>query len=143
MSRNIFTQQIFQINSDDSFNELALGIFRYQYQNNAVYHQFVDRLNVKISKVDHYHKIPFLPIDFFKSHQITTGIEKVAGFFSSSGTTGKLTSRHYYADLDLYEKSFSKSFELVYGKVTDYCIWLCFPPISKEMIRRWFTWLTI
>jgi phenylacetate-coenzyme A ligase PaaK-like adenylate-forming protein len=127
MSRNIFLQQIFQINSDDSFNELALGIFRYQYQNNAVYHQFVDKLNVKISKVDHYHKIPFLPIDFFKNHQVTTGIEKVAGFFSSSGTTGKLTSRHYYADLDLYEQSSTKSFGLVYGKITDYCILALLP----------------
>jgi len=127
MNRNTFIQQIFKINSDDSFNELALGIFRYQYQNNVVYHQFVDKLNVKISKVDHYLKIPFLPIDFFKSHQVTSGIEKAAGFFSSSGTTGKLTSRHYYADLELYEQSFSKSFERVYGKVTDYCILALLP----------------
>jgi len=127
MNRNNFISQIFQINSDDSFNELALGIFRYQYQNNAVYHQFVDRLNVKISKVDHYQNIPFLPIGFFKTHQVVSFKEKIVGFFSSSGTTGELTSRHYYAGLDLYEKSFTKSFELVFGKITDYCILALLP----------------
>ncbi len=127
MNRNKFIQQIFQINSNDTLNDVALGIFRYQYQNNPIYSEFVDKLNVKISKVDHYLKIPFLPITFFKTHRIISGIKQPGGFFSSSGTTGEITSRHFYTNLALYEKSFTMHFEQVYGKIADYCIFALLP----------------
>lgn len=48
--------------------------------------------------------------------------ENAAMVFESSGTTGSVTSRHYVADLDVYEQSFVKGFELFYGPVSDYTI---------------------
>ena len=127
MNRNKLIQQTFQINSDDTLNDQALRIFRYQYQNNPIYSDFVDKLKVKINRVDHYLKIPFLPIGFFKTHRIITTKEQIAGFFSSSGTTGDTVSKHFYTDLALYERSFTTHFEQVYGKVTDYCILALLP----------------
>jgi phenylacetate-coenzyme A ligase PaaK-like adenylate-forming protein len=66
--------------------------------------------------------IPFLPIQFFKTHQVITGEKEPHIIFSSSGTTGSTTSKHYVHDLKLYEQSFTKAFELQYGQPTDYVI---------------------
>jgi phenylacetate-coenzyme A ligase PaaK-like adenylate-forming protein len=127
MNRNKLIHQTFQINSDDTLNDQALVIFRYQYQNNPVYSEFVDRLKVKINQVDHYLKIPFLPIGFFKTHQVVSFKEKIAGFFSSSGTTGDTVSKHFYTDAALYKKSFTTHFEQVYGKISGYYILALLP----------------
>lgn len=127
MNRNKLIHQTFQINSDDTLNDQALVIFRYQFQNNPVYSEFVDRLKVKINQVDHYLKIPFFPIGFFKTHRIISGKEQIAGFFSSSGTTGDMVSKHFYTNPALYEKSFTTHFERVYGKISDYFILALLP----------------
>jgi phenylacetate-coenzyme A ligase PaaK-like adenylate-forming protein len=67
------------------------------------------------------YEIPFLPIEFFKTQQLICNGQKIEEIFLSSGTTGD-QSRHLVSDLSIYQKSFSKSFELFYGEITDYCI---------------------
>ena len=64
--------KIFEIKTDSEFNEIALEIFHLQYANNNVYHQYADLNNMRINEIDHYKKIPFLPIELFKSHRITS-----------------------------------------------------------------------
>jgi phenylacetate-coenzyme A ligase PaaK-like adenylate-forming protein len=129
---NEFTNLIFNISNDDSFNDVAVKIFRYQYENNPVYARFADYLKIVPKAIDHYTQIPFLPIEFFKNHQIITGNFQPAGFFQSSGTTQSKFSRHYYSDLKIYETSFIKNFELAYGSVSEYCLLALLPSYLEQ-----------
>ncbi|MEE4197609.1 MAG: acyltransferase [Bacteroidales bacterium] len=120
-------EEIFTLEDNTRFNDLALKIFNYQAENNPVYKEFLYHLGVNLSSVDHYTKIPFLPISFFKSHRVLTFPEKHETVFYSSGTTGKTRSKHYIKELKLYEKSFRETFTRFYGKVEDYCILALLP----------------
>ncbi len=104
------------------FEKLALDLFHFQYENNAVYKQYTDALNVDPQTVSGIGKIPFLPIRFFKSHIVTNTIFEPSIVFESSGTTGSVNSRHYLKDVDIYKDSFTRGFEHVYGPVKDWCI---------------------
>lgn len=104
------------------FQPLALEIFHYQYQYNAVYRSFVGALKIKTSAVDSLEKIPFLPISFFKSEEIKTGEFSPELIFESSGTTGSERSRHFLKDRVLYTKNFIQTFEKNYGPVQEWCI---------------------
>ena len=110
---------IFSINAQ-SFQQTAGDIFQFQYQNNAVYAQWCDL----ISSFSHQPSIqfPFLPISFFKSHQVTTTLFEPQQIFESSGTTQTINSRHLVKDIGLYKQSFSKAFEIFYGDITKWCV---------------------
>ncbi|MEO9892162.1 acyl transferase [Aurantibacter sp.] len=118
---------IFNINSDVEFEKIALEIFKYQYQNNTVYNQFCTHLNRTAITVKKLADIPFLPISFFKSKQVLTSNLKPEITFTSSGTTGTETSKHYVPDLNLYKKSYLTAFEHFYGPVSDYCVLALLP----------------
>lgn len=106
----------------ESFNELAVAVFHFQYQHNELYRQYCDTLGINITTVGSLQNIPFLPIDFFKSHQvITTGFTPEA-IFESSGTTATVSSKHLVKDMALYKKSFMKGFTKFYGNPADKCI---------------------
>ena len=114
------TEKIFQIRNQFDFTSLALEIFQFQYKNNKVYQQFVDALNVNPAVVDQIEKIPFLPIEFFKSHQVVSGDFQEETIFTSSGTTGIQTSKHFVKSLELYEKSVLDGFRVFFGEPEDY-----------------------
>lgn len=97
-------------------------MFRFQYEHNMVYQQFCNHLNIQVENVSLLEDIPFLPISFFKTHKVKTSTFKEEIIFTSSGTTGKSTSKHFVKDIALYEKSFETCFELFYGKPEKYCI---------------------
>ena len=118
---------IFSIKSSDEFERLAIEIFRYQYENTEVYRKFCNLLKVAPSTVKKIENIPFLPIQFFKSHRvISKGVSETITF-TSSGTTGSITSKHHVSDLSLYEKSFLTAFELSYGNPSQYAILALLP----------------
>lgn len=127
-----FEKRIFSISSSNSFNELAIDIFHFQYKNNTVYRNFVDYIGIKPSGVNHYLKIPFLPIEFFKDQKIVTGDFREETIFTSSGTTGQNASRHYIRSLNLYEQSFILNFEQQFGKVEDYIILALLPSYLEQ-----------
>lgn len=116
-----WNHKVFTVN-EQGFKPLALEIFRFQYSNNPVYRQYVDALHVHVSRVDSVHRIPFLPIRFFKSHTVQTTEFDPAVIFESSGTTGSINSRHIVKDTRLYHESFTRTFELFYGPVKDWCV---------------------
>jgi phenylacetate-coenzyme A ligase PaaK-like adenylate-forming protein len=121
------SEKIFKKKSSERFNETALEIFRYQVQTNKVYKTFVERLNLRPEKIKTIEQIPFLPIEFFKSHVVISGEKTPEHWFESSGTTGSAISRHYYQDTFFYMKSFMASFQKFYGNVNDYCILALLP----------------
>lgn len=113
---------IFNIQTAVEFNAIAIQVFQFQYANNSVYREFCDHLNVDFQKISDYKDIPFLPIEFFKTKQVVAFNGAPEKVFLSSGTTGTVQSKHYVKHLSLYEKSFTKAFELQYGSISDYLV---------------------
>lgn len=121
-------KQIFEIKSEFDFIEATISIFQYQYKNNLIYKTYVDSLGIKPESIIKINDIPFLPIEFFKSKNIICGeIKPDAICFSSSGTTGQITSKHYVNSISIYQESFSKGFQLFYGDIKDYCVLALLP----------------
>lgn len=106
----------------ESFPSLALDVFAFQYNNNAVYQQYCDAIGKTPASVTTINSIPFLPIVFFKTHRITTTSFAPQAIFESSGTTNTINSSHYIKDTSLYEKSFLQTFSQFYGDISDWCI---------------------
>ena len=106
----ITANDIFTISSQKQFEKIALKVFRFQYENNKVYHDFCDFLKVNPQQVKSLQQIPFLPIQFFKSHEVVSNSNPAEVTFTSSGTTGMITSRHFVTDVSLYEESYRKAF---------------------------------
>lgn len=117
---------IFNIRTAKDFEELAFEIFRFQFENNSVYRSYCDLLYKNPSDIKQLKDIPFLPIQFFKSHSILSSNKPVIKTFSSSGTTGNI-SKHLITDLELYKHSFSEGFRNTYGKIEDYTILALLP----------------
>ncbi len=116
LEHKIFTSE------DTGFEELALALFQFQYNQNPVYKEYVNLLEIDPYTVLALDKIPFLPIDFFKTHRVSTTEFREDAVFESSGTTQSTPGRHFVKNLSIYHQSFSKGFERFYGPVSDWCI---------------------
>lgn len=115
--------KIFDSALDSHFEEVALEVFHYQYQQIPIYQAFCDFLKRNPKHVNTLDKIPFLPIQFFKQEKIQAKTcTKSEAIFTSSGTTGFATSKHHVAKLAVYEKSFLQNFIQFYGPVHDYVV---------------------
>lgn len=122
-----FTNHLFQVTSEN-FTEFALKLFRFQAVNNPIYSKYLHYLQVQPVSVSKVEEIPFLPIGFFKTHQIITPADAVVQtYFESSGTTGQQRSRHYVVDVDFYQRVAQTIFERFYGKLTDYHVFALLP----------------
>lgn len=118
---------IFTISNQKQFEKIALKVFRYQYENNKVYNNFCKLLNTDVGRVKSIQQIPFLPIQFFKSHEVVSNNDSVQATFSSSGTTGMITSKHLVTNVSIYEESYRKGFADFYGNIEDYVVLALLP----------------
>ena len=118
---------IFNIQTQEDFKQVALAVFKHQFKNNKVYRSFCDLLYVHPSSVTKVEEIPFLPIQFFKSRKILSSLEEVQETFTSSGTTGSITSKHFVTDINLYKESYLKGFSHFYGNIEDYVVLALLP----------------
>ncbi len=123
----ITPSDIFSISGSKQFEKIALKVFRYQYERNLVYHEFCLHLKVEKQEVKSLLQIPFLPIQFFKSHEVVSGENPIQTTFTSSGTTGLTTSKHFVSDLSLYENSYRQAFSGFYGNIEDYVLLALLP----------------
>jgi len=123
----ITATDIFTISSQKQFEKIALKVFRFQYENNLVYKEFCDFLKTDVQKVKSLQQIPFLPIQFFKSHHIVSNTDPIQTTFTSSGTTGMITSKHLVTDVSLYEESYRKGFSEFYGNIENYVVLALLP----------------
>ena len=109
-----FNPDLFNIKTEIEFEDLALEIFDFQKSNCAIYNDYVRLLGREIPRS--LSEIPFLPIQFFKSHEVLskpkTGNET---FFLSSGTGSIGRSKHFVSDVSIYEQSFLKAYELQFS----------------------------
>jgi phenylacetate-coenzyme A ligase PaaK-like adenylate-forming protein len=106
---------------------MALKVFRFQYEKNLVYREFCDFLKTDVQKVKTIQQIPFLPIQFFKSHEVVSNSNPIQTIFTSSGTTGMVTSKHLVTDVSIYEESYRKAFSQFYGNIEDYVVLALLP----------------
>ena len=120
-------RSIFDINSEAAFTKKALELFKFQFEENPVYRSFCDLLYRHPSDVQKLEDIPFLPIEFFKTHKVVSSTKDIQQTFTSSGTTGSVVSQHHVADLNLYEPSFQKGFAHFYGNIEDYTVLALLP----------------
>ncbi|MBK8145408.1 MAG: acyl transferase [Bacteroidetes bacterium] len=124
MIRTQNIDQIFCLTKND-FESKALEFYRHQAVHSSLYQKFIATLKMDTREISSLCDIPFLPIRFFKSHEITcSSVEKYDGdsksiVFESSGTTGLVSSKHFVIDTLLYQKSAINSFESFYGRVED------------------------
>lgn len=125
--QNLSPDRIFSVSDSLEFENLSLEIFNYQVRNCEVYGRFVSNLGTDIQEVKNLNSIPFLPIEFFKSQQVLCGENNAKTVFSSSGTTGMAQSMHYVKDIDIYIKSYRKTFNLFYGEISKYAVLALLP----------------
>lgn len=121
------SKAVFNIQSPTDFEESAIQTFSFQYKNNSVYQTFCNHLNKSPENVLKIEDVPFLPINFFKTHQILSSQNPAEKIFSSSGTTGAITSKHHITDLSVYEKSYLNGFGLFYGDIRQYAVLALLP----------------
>lgn len=124
---SINTGQIFSINNEATFENVALEIFQFQAEHCAVYKDYIYHLNINPSLITTVNQIPFLPISFFKTHEVLSTNTKPEIVFSSSGTTGLTTSKHLISDLNIYEESYNKAFKQFYADPQEICILALLP----------------
>jgi hypothetical protein len=111
---------IFNVSRDD-FDKLALEIFAFQFREIPVYREFCSYLGKTQDTVHAVRDIPFLPIQFFKSHRVCAPDSHAEVMFQSSGTTGEKSSNHFVSHLDVYRQSFIQGFSFFYGNPEQYC----------------------
>lgn len=120
---------IFSIQSNADFESIAMEVFRFQKDNCPVYAEYLRLLNRRDpQKVD---EIPFLPISFFKTHEVIAENQFTDVIFKSSGTGG-VRSQHLVASKDLYRQSFLRGYELFIGNPKDQVILALLPNYLEQ-----------
>lgn len=123
----IDTKSIFSIATQADFDRMTLEVFRFQAEACTPYREYLELLGIDPAAVECPEQIPFLPIELFKSHRVYCGSNPPQQIFTSSSTTGQTPSRHYVADLRIYEEAFTRSFELFYGPAEQTAIFALLP----------------
>lgn len=108
--------------TDQDFEKLALELFHFQYKENPVYRAYVNVLELNTGNIKSIEQIPFLPISFFKTHEIKTTDFTAEMIFESSGTTASTNSKHFIKNKDWYTEVSTTVFEKFYGPIQDWCI---------------------
>ncbi len=128
----------------ENFEEKALQIYRYQYDNCEIYRQFCKGIKVDKEEVTSLIHIPFLPISFFKTHKVISTPTSNEFFFESSGTSGMSISKHYISNINLYHQSIDLSFSSLFGDIAEYTVFALLPHYLERshsslvyMVKRW------
>jgi hypothetical protein len=104
----------------EQFEAVALEVFAYQYEHCSVYRHYLNHLSFDRSKVLDFNQIPYLPIAFFKQHQVSSGAFEAETVFESSSTTGIGVSKHFVKDLSWYKQVFTAAFDFHFGAYQQY-----------------------
>jgi phenylacetate-coenzyme A ligase PaaK-like adenylate-forming protein len=118
----IDSNKILNISSSQEFEKYSIEIFNYQFEKNTIYREFCRLTGKNPSNIRSSFEIPFLPIQFFKTHKIISSNQPIKKTFYSSGSTKNNLSKHHIIDLKLYEDCFLKIFTDFYGSPSQYNI---------------------
>jgi len=126
MNADTFWKTAQKIASAKEFDQHAIELFHYQSEHVEVYKKFLELFKFNKSEVKNIFDIPFLPVQLFKSHKICDE-SQTDFYFTSSGTTGQTTSKHFVSDLKIYNESLLNGFKYFYGNPSEYCILALLP----------------
>ncbi len=124
--------QNLQHGGSSDFTEAALSLFKFQAVQNPVYCSYLNFLRINPLDVKELHEIPFLPIEFFKTHDVQTGEFAPEVTFYSSGTTQAVRSRHLVAHLSWYNSNAKSLFEQFYGPLRDFVVLALLPSYLEQ-----------
>ncbi|MFN4000185.1 acyl transferase [Algoriphagus sp.] len=114
--------------NNSQFEDLAMDLFQFQSAENEVYNAYLNARKVDIKSINSISSIPFLPIRFFKDFPVICGqVDDFSSFYSSSGTTGMITSKHFIWSEQWYLEHARRIFEKEYGKLTDFHVLALLP----------------
>jgi phenylacetate-coenzyme A ligase PaaK-like adenylate-forming protein len=133
-------ENIFQV-TNENFENLALSIFKLQFEQIEVYQEYCKIMGKSPDSVQSLSDIPFLPIDIFKTHHVISKSAIPELIFESSATTGQTTSKHQIIDVSIYETSFLKTFKMFYGAPDEY-IFLALLPSYLERKNSSLVYMT-
>lgn len=119
-------RKVLEIRSTD-FEAMAIEIFNFQALHNPIYQSFLRMLDCSVESIQSMDRIPFLPIELFKTYQVQTGFSPVLFDFESSGTTGQIPSKHAVCDADFYKKNSLNAFNHLFGATKEYHIFALLP----------------
>lgn len=126
-----FKDNIFSINASN-FESAALALFDFQFSQNEIYRSYCEEIRIKKTEVNSISKIPFLPIEFFKTHKVVSVKEKEKIVFESSGTTGEVRSKHYVFDPEFYLQNAENIFNQFYGDLKSYRFLTLLPSYAER-----------
>lgn len=115
-------EEIFRVTDAQSFERVALEIFRFQAAGCPVYREYLGLLGVEPVRIDSVFSIPFMPISFFRDHDVMTGGGEPERIFLSSGTAGMRQSRHMVRNMAVYDESLERAFRIFYGEPSGYAV---------------------
>ena len=130
--RAAFRQQV-QANTHALENlALVLDLFRFQALHNAVYASYLDHIGCVAEQVTDVVNIPYLPIEFFRTHAIKTGSWDSQVRFLSSGTTQSVRSVHELDASIFYQTHAMRIFEECYGSLSGISLLGLFPSYHAD-----------
>jgi phenylacetate-coenzyme A ligase PaaK-like adenylate-forming protein len=112
----------------DHFEDFALELAQFQVIHNPIYAAYLKARKIQPSSIQTLEAIPFLPIQFFKDSQVYCGNPEYATqVYSSSGTTGAITSKHLLWSEEFYLNHAQRLFEKEYGPLSDFHVLALLP----------------
>ena len=101
---------------DDAFQALAVQLFQWQYENNAIYRGVCLQQNLSPRVITDWRNIPAVTTSAFKEVPLTCfPVHEATAVFHTSGTTQKRAGKHYFQTLDYYHAAMLRSF-------AEYCL---------------------
>jgi hypothetical protein len=99
--------------TEDEFNELALELFTYQFENNSPFRQFAMQRERTPRTTRSWRDIPAVPINVFKDLTLSCcAPEDAERTFMTSGTTmGGVRGKSHHPTLAVYDASMTKNFK--------------------------------
>ena len=131
--RSDFLRQLPQVTAN-TFEAAALALFRHQAAHCPPYAEYLEQLGRNPAAVARLTDIPFLPIEFFKTHEVRTDAAdwEPQEVFLSSGTTLQQRSRHLVRDPALYRDNAARIFEQHYGPLTKWTFLALLPSYLEQ-----------
>ena len=131
--RSDFLRRLPQVTAD-TFAAAALALFRYQAAHCRPYAEYLAQLRRNPDAISQLTDIPFLPIEFFKTHDVRTAPAEWTPQeeFLSSGTTLQQRSRHQVREPALYRENAARIFEQYYGPLPGWTFLALLPSYLEQ-----------
>jgi len=114
--------------SKDNFEDFSIALFQFQANHNSIYKAYLKARKIDVLSIRSIAEIPFLPIRFFKDFEVLSAEKSnFEGCFSSSGTTGVITSSHFYWSESWYRTHAKRLFEAQYGPISGFHVLALLP----------------